>query len=308
MSKATDADVQSLPEMTIFYDGNCLVCSTEMSHYVRLLKGTGTKFIDITEASDFDRERGQLEFADADREMHVRVGDQFVKGVDAFREIWRRVPAYTWAATAIHLPIIYQCAKAGYWSFARIRRYLPKRKKKLIFSWVSLFFLFNFFAEVTMAATFYDFRVKTIQGKEVPLSDYKGKVVLVVNTASQCGYTPQYKDLQALYETYSGQGLTILGFPSNDFGAQEPGSNEEIKSFCELNYGVKFPLFAKGPVKGKEIQPLFKFLTEGAKPGEVKWNFEKFLIDRGGQLISRFGSAVKPLSEELKKAIESKLK
>ncbi|MCC6696970.1 MAG: glutathione peroxidase [Candidatus Hydrogenedentes bacterium] len=157
-----------------------------------------------------------------------------------------------------------------------------------------------------------DFKVKDIDGKEVKLGDkYKGKVLVIVNTASECGYTPQYTDLQAIYKKYHEQGLEVLAFPSNDFGGQEPGTESEIKYFCSTKYNVTFPLFAKMPVKGEEKSPLYGFITdEKANPktgGEIKWNFTKFLVDRNGEIIARYESAVKPTDESVAKAIEKAL-
>ena len=141
-------------------------------------------------------------------------------------------------------------------------------------------------------ASLYDFIVNDIHGKPVALDRYKGKVVLVVNTASQCGFTPQYKGLEALYEKYQARGLEVLGFPCNQFGAQEPGSEDEIASFCEVNYGVTFPLFAKVDVNGDHAAPVYKYL-KSAKPGllgteAIKWNFTKFLVDRDGNVVKRY--------------------
>lgn len=157
--------------------------------------------------------------------------------------------------------------------------------------------------------SFYDFKVKDIDGKIVDLAKFKGKALLVVNTASQCGYTPQYEGLEKLYDEYHAQGFEILGFPSNDFGAQEPGSNKEIKAFCTERYRVTFPMFSKGPVKGVNKQELFHFLTDHApQKGEIKWNFEKFLITPNGQVVGRFGSSVTPDSAELKTSLAKILK
>lgn len=158
--------------------------------------------------------------------------------------------------------------------------------------------------------TVYNFSAKTITGEEVSLRKYEGKVLVIVNVASKCGFTPQYKGLQALYEKYEKEGLEILGFPCNQFGAQEPGNEEEITSFCELNYGVTFPMFAKVGVNGKNAHLLFTYLTEQA-PGilgmkAVKWNFTKFLVDREGNVVNRFAPQTKP--EELEKEIEKLLK
>ena len=141
-------------------------------------------------------------------------------------------------------------------------------------------------------ASFYDFSVDDIHGKPVKLDRYKGKVVLVVNTASKCGFTPQYKGLEVLYRKYHDQGLEVLGFPCNQFGAQEPGSESEIEQFCEVNYGVTFPMFAKVDVNGDGAAPVYRFL-KSAKPGllgseAIKWNFTKFLVDRGGKVVARF--------------------
>lgn len=140
------------------------------------------------------------------------------------------------------------------------------------------------------------------------LSPYVGKVVLVVNTASRCGFTPQYEGLEALYRKWKSMGFVVLGFPSNDFGFQEPGSNEEIKKFCIKNYQVSFPLFPKSTVFGKDKTPLYRYLTTNAQPaGEVSWNFEKFLVGKNGKVLARFGSRVKPESPEIEKAIRTAL-
>ena len=150
--------------------------------------------------------------------------------------------------------------------------------------------------------------MKGIDGKPVDLGSYKGKVVLVVNVASRCGYTGQYAGLQKLYDAHKDKGLVILGFPANDFGAQEPGSDADIAQFCSTKYGVTFPMFSKITVKGPDKSPLYKALTESAEPkGEVGWNFEKFLIGRDGSVVGRFKSGVAPDSAELAKAIEAEL-
>jgi len=156
----------------------------------------------------------------------------------------------------------------------------------------------------------FDYKMKDIDGKEVSLDKYKGKVILVVNVASKCGYTPQYEGLQKLYETYKDDGLVILGFPANNFNGQEPGSDEEIKQFCTLNYGVEFPMFSKVSVKGEDQAELFSFLTQAQNPdftGDIKWNFEKFLINKEGDLIRRFRSNVEPESDEIVSAVTETL-
>jgi len=150
----------------------------------------------------------------------------------------------------------------------------------------------------------YDFKsVKSIDGKKLDLAKYKGKKILIVNTASKCGFTPQYKELQQLADAYKGK-VVVVGFPANNFGGQEPGTNTLIKEFCEKNYGVTFPLSEKVSVKGDDIDPLFKYLTTAENPdftGEIKWNFEKFLIDENGKLVHRFRSQTTPMSPELTK-------
>ncbi len=174
---------------------------------------------------------------------------------------------------------------------------------------MTLFFLIQ--GASSMAQTLYDFKVSNIDSKEETLNQYKGKVLLVVNTASRCGYTPQYKSLEALQEKYAGKGFTVLGFPSNDFGAQEPGTNSEIKKFCDVSYHITFPLFSKAPVTGNNAQPVFKWLTTEAdskQTGPVKWNFEKFLIDKHGHLVKRFPSAVEPSDTTLTSQIDALLK
>jgi glutathione peroxidase len=152
--------------------------------------------------------------------------------------------------------------------------------------------------------------VQSINGEAVELSSYRGRTLLIVNTASECGFTPQYEGLEKLYETYKDRGLVVLGFPSNDFGGQEPGSAEEIVTFCKKSYGVTFPLFAKIHAKGPEIAPLYKTLTEDTPAGikgEVRWNFTKFLVDRQGAVVARFEPKVTPQSAELTAAVETTL-
>lgn len=153
-----------------------------------------------------------------------------------------------------------------------------------------------------------EIEVKTIDGKSVSLSDYAGKVLLIVNVASYCGFTGQYKGLEALYQTYRDRGFEVLGFPCNDYGMQEPDSNEKIQQFCETRYGVTFPLFDKIHAKGAAQHPLYARLTRSIEPqGEVSWNFEKFLVNRQGQVIDRYRSAVTPDAPELVAAIEQAL-
>ncbi|MEG6584755.1 glutathione peroxidase [Dendrosporobacter sp. 1207_IL3150] len=169
----------------------------------------------------------------------------------------------------------------------------------------------------------YDFKLKSIQGQEISMSQYKGKVLIIVNTASKCGFTPQYEELQELYKKYQAEGLEILGFPSNQFAEQEPGSNEEVQNFCKINYGVSFQLFEKTDVRGKTAHPLFEYLTDKVpfkgfdlnhpiseklnsvlnekfpellEGNDVKWNFTKFLVDRQGNVIGRYEPTTSPLS------------
>jgi glutathione peroxidase len=160
-------------------------------------------------------------------------------------------------------------------------------------------------------SSLYSFTLNSIDGKPAPLAEYKGKVVLIVNVASQCGYTPQYSALEAIYEKYKDQGFVILGFPANNFGAQEPGTNEEIKTFCSRKYSVKFPMYAKISVKGDDQAPLYAYLTKQTGPGitgDIKWNFTKFLVDKDGNVVQRFEPAVTPDSKEVTSAIEKQLK
>jgi glutathione peroxidase len=153
-----------------------------------------------------------------------------------------------------------------------------------------------------------NFTMDSLDGKPVDLSKYQGGVVLMVNVASECGFTPQYEGLQALHKKYASKGLRILGFPSNDFGAQEPGTNGEIAQFCKQNYGVEFDMFSKIVVKGAGQAPLYKYLTTHPRfRGDVDWNFEKFLVGRNGEVIGRFRSEVEPLSREMVSAIETAL-
>ncbi len=181
---------------------------------------------------------------------------------------------------------------------------------------LALFLTLFSFASVAQAEgekSLYDFTVNNLFGDPVDLSNFKGKVLMIVNTASKCGFTPQYKALESIYQKYSLQGFEILAFPSNDFGSQEPGSPKEIKNFCETKYKVTFPLFEKHAVSGKDKQALYTWLINNdpdsaSKGSEVKWNFEKFLIGRNGKVIARFRSKVTPDSPEVTKAIEGALK
>lgn len=156
------------------------------------------------------------------------------------------------------------------------------------------------------AANVHDFELNTIDGQKMPLSAYKGKVVLVVNTASQCGYTPQYEGLELLYKKYRAQGLVLVGVPANNFGGQEPGTNDEIKTFCSRTYHVTFPMASKVSVTGGDQIPLYKYLSGAA--GAPEWNFTKYLVGKDGQVIRKFDSAVEPDAKELTAAIEAALK
>jgi len=167
--------------------------------------------------------------------------------------------------------------------------------------------LFLLAAYVINAQGFYELEAKTIDGKTFSFEELKGKKVLIVNTASKCGYTPQYEDLQKLYEEYKNKNFVILGFPANDFLKQEPGSNSEIEMFCSLNYGVSFPMMEKISVKGKDMHPVYKWLTDKDKNGledsKVKWNFQKYFIDENGKLITHFQPSIKPFDDEIIKLI-----
>ncbi len=154
----------------------------------------------------------------------------------------------------------------------------------------------------------HDFSAKTIDGRDVKLADYKGHPLLIVNVASKCGLTPQYEGLEKLNKELGPRGLRVLGFPANEFGAQEPGTNDEIKTFCTSNYGVDFDMFGKVVVKGEGIHPLFAYLTKQSKfAGDIQWNFNKFLVDKNGEVVARFEPKVEPNSPEVRKAIEQQL-
>lgn len=157
-------------------------------------------------------------------------------------------------------------------------------------------------SETAETPSIHSFSVKELDGGTIKFSDFKGKKILVVNTASECGYTPQYKDLETLYEKYKNK-LVIVGFPANNFGGQEPGTNADIKSFCQKNYGVTFPMAEKISVKGEDAAPIYQWLTHkdqnGVLDAEIKWNFNKFLLDENGHIIAKFDSKVTPMSEEI---------
>lgn len=156
------------------------------------------------------------------------------------------------------------------------------------------------------ATSFHQLSARTIEGKDQAFSAYDGKVVLAVNTASECGLTPHYTGLEALWKKYKDRGLVVLGFPSNDFGGQEPGTDKEVQTFCQLRYGVTFPLFSKSVVKGEQASPVFRFLAEGGN-GEPQWNFHKYLVDKNGAVIGSFASKTSPDDPELVAAIEKAL-
>jgi glutathione peroxidase len=177
---------------------------------------------------------------------------------------------------------------------------------------LGVLFSFSPISALTGAKSIYDFEMKNIDGKPVPLSQFKGKVILIVNVASKCGFTPQYKGLQEIYNKYKDRGFVILGFPANNFREQEPGTNEQIKEFCTTNYGVEFPMFAKISVLGDDIHPLYRFLTQKKNDptasGDIRWNFDKFLVDRKGTIINRFQPKTTPTDPGLIEAIEKALK
>ncbi|MBI1937308.1 MAG: glutathione peroxidase [Ignavibacteriales bacterium] len=191
----------------------------------------------------------------------------------------------------------------------KIKRIINFVSSILVLLTTSIFASHNSSKGNGMDSNIKDISVKDIDGKEIKLSGYKGKVLLIINVASECGYTPQYEGLQKIYEQYKDKGFEILAFPCNDFGAQEPGTNEEIKNFCSAKYNVTFKLFDKIKIIGEDKSPLYEILINNTDDrGDVKWNFEKFLIDKSGNIISRFRSKVKPESEELTKAVEELLK
>lgn len=175
----------------------------------------------------------------------------------------------------------------------------------------SIFILAMALLFAPMDKTIYSFKMKNIDGKEVSLADYKGKVVLIVNVASRCGNTPQYKDIEAMYEKYKDKGLVVLGFPANNFMGQEPGSDEKIKTFCTTEYHVTFPMFSKISVKGSDMHPLYKFLTAKSENGvidaPVQWNFQKFLIGRDGKVITSIGNRTSVTEPEVVKEVEKAL-
>ncbi len=179
------------------------------------------------------------------------------------------------------------------------------------FLFVSAFMFFSDSVADAKTKSVLDFKMKDIDGKDVKLNKYKGKVLLVVNTASKCGYTPQYEGLEAVYKKYNAEGFYVLGFPANNFGGQEPGTAEEIKEFCTTKYKVTFPIFAKISVKGEDQDPLYKFLTaKETNPdfaGDITWNFNKFLVDRKGRVVARFTSKDTPESEKVVGAIQKEL-
>jgi glutathione peroxidase len=162
-----------------------------------------------------------------------------------------------------------------------------------------------------MPNTIYDFAVQTIEGRPRSMGEYRGKVLLIVNVASRCGLTPQYEGLERLHETYGSKGLAVLGFPANEFGGQEPGTNDEIKQFCSTRYSVTFDMFSKVKVKGPGMDPLFEYLTDPASnagfAGDIQWNFNKFLVGKDGRVLARFEPSVDPSSAEVQRAVEEAL-
>lgn len=189
----------------------------------------------------------------------------------------------------------------------RLKIVYNDRMKRILFIAFTIFALLIPHQEVSSMSSqnVHSFTMKTIDGKDQPLSEYKGKTLLVVNVASKCGFTPQYKGLEELYVKYKDRGLVVQGFPANNFMGQEPGTDAEIKEFCSLKYGVSFPMFSKISVKGKNIDPLYEYLTtQSGFDGDIAWNFNKFLVNKDGQVVARFGSRNEPLSKELIDKIE----
>jgi glutathione peroxidase len=170
----------------------------------------------------------------------------------------------------------------------------------------------SFKAENNNKKSIYDFTMKDIDGHSVSLSQYKGKVVVFINVASKCGFTPQYESIEKFYETYKDKGVVVLGFPANNFFGQEPGTDEEIKTFCTSKYNVTFPMFSKISVKGDDMNPLYQFLTKkelnGSTDNSVKWNFHKIIVDKSGKVVTEFSSKTKPTDEEFLKTIDALLK
>jgi glutathione peroxidase len=187
-------------------------------------------------------------------------------------------------------------------------------KKRTIIVWIVSFgfFYFNGLSFAGTPSSIYDFEMTDINGKKVSLAQFKEKVVLIVNVASKCGLTPQYKGLQEVYSKYKDKGFVILGFPANNFREQEPGTNADIKEFCTINYGVEFPMFSKISVLGEDIHPLYRFLTGKQTnpefPGDIRWNFDKFLVNKNGKIINRFHPKIKPQDPKLIEAIETLFK
>ena len=179
------------------------------------------------------------------------------------------------------------------------------KMKKILFILMAFFGLFS--SQAQQAKSIHSFKVKALDGKTIDFSKFKGKKILIVNTASECGFTPQYEDLEKLYDTYKNK-LVIVGFPANNFGGQEPGSNQEIATFCKKNYGVSFPMAAKVSVKGSDAAPIFKFLTDkklnGVKNTTILWNFTKFLLNEKGELVDTFISTTKPTSDSITKYLK----
>lgn len=177
------------------------------------------------------------------------------------------------------------------------------------FIWFMTLGIFLPLAGIFAKGSFYDFKVKDIKGNEVSLSKYKGKVVMVVNVASKCGYTYQYEHLEKVYKKYKDQGFAVVGFPANNFGGQEPGTDQEIETFCRIQKGASFDMMSKISVKGKDIHPLYSYLIQNSpNPGEVEWNFEKILISKSGTIEARYRSSVEPDSSVVTQKIETLLK
>jgi glutathione peroxidase len=178
----------------------------------------------------------------------------------------------------------------------------------IVFTWSVIIAAQTKEGQMEQKPKLYSFTMKTIDGKDKPLSEYKGKVLLIVNVASKCGHTPQYKGLESIYEKYKDRGFMILGFPANNFLWQEPGTNDEIKKFCTLNYGVTFDMFSKISVKGSDQDPLYQYLTgESPVPGAVTWNFQKYLVDREGNVVEKIAPGIEPEEKEVIEKIEQLL-
>jgi len=299
-------------QLSVYYDGSCPICAREIDFYQRRRGADALRWVDASQApshlfpSGLDRRKALERFHVVDAN-----GVTF-SGARAFIEMWAAFPNVARFVRVLRFRPIVSLMEWGYrlllWLRPSVQRWIPDRKTGHLMIVLLPLFFSNTEAHGASMKTAHDFSFAAIEGGALPLSDFSGRAVLVVNTASRCGFTRQYGDLQALWSRYRDRGLVVLGVPSNDFGGQEPGTETEIKTFCEVNFDVDFPMTEKVHVSGETAHPFYDWARQElgalAKP---RWNFHKYLVAPDGRLVDWFSTPTSPLSKRVIRAVEANL-